>query len=74
MPRQTQSKGIAGAIAGLLIAVIPVLINLVSGVDITPDQLSSIGDALNAVLVAAGGLLMGWATVYFAPRNKTIEE
>lgn len=74
MQSETQHKGIAGAISGLIIALIPVLTSLFTGTDVAPDQLSSLGDALHLVAVAAAGLAVGWLTVYLAPRNRPIGE
>ena len=73
MKRETQSKAIAAAIAGLFVSVGPILINIVSGLDVTPDQLSTAREALNVLMLAVGGTAFAWATVWFAPRNKPIE-
>jgi hypothetical protein len=74
MQRETQSKGIGGAVSGFLVALIPILMSILSGTELAPDQVTSLREALNVLLVAGGGALVGWVTVYFAPRNKPIEE
>ena len=70
MQNETQHKAIAGAFAALLASVIPVLMAYFTGSDIDPmafETFSQAASSLGSLIVAA---LVGWVTVYFAPRNQ----
>ncbi|MGI9493896.1 MAG: hypothetical protein ACR2QF_15980 [Geminicoccaceae bacterium] len=66
---QTQTKAIAGALSGVLVAFIPVIMANLSGSDLLPEQLLALNNALNALMMLISGGIVGWVSVYFAPRN-----
>lgn len=73
LPDETQSKGIAGAVGAALAALIPVLVSFVTGSGIKVEQFTELSTALVAIATLGVSALLGWATVYFAPRNKPVE-
>lgn len=72
MKPETQTKAIAGSAAAFIASLVPIIIGLVTKSGYSAGQFSDFSDAaiaLGGSLVAA---LIGWAGVYFAPRNKPI--
>lgn len=73
MQKETQIKAVAGAASALVASLIPLITALLLGDDYTPGQFQEFSNALVTVSGTGVALIIGWAGVYFAPRNRPIE-
>lgn len=74
MNGQTAAKAWAGAASGVFIALITLVSSYFATGTVEPAALSGLGSAVGIFAEALIMAAVGYATVYFSPRNKDIEE
>lgn len=72
MRKETQTKAIAGSVAAFIASLVPIVMALVTGSDYSSAEFMQFSDAATALVSVVVGALLGWAGVYFAPRNKPL--
>ncbi len=71
---ETQGKAIAGAISAFFISIVPILLSFAGGPEVTDGQVSEAKSALEMLITVGGSTLVGWLFVYFAPKNKPLDD
>lgn len=74
MNRETQAKAFGGALSGVILALMALVNAWAQNGSVTPMALEGFGTALGVFAEVAVGAVVGYVTVYFAPRNKPVDE
>lgn len=71
--RETQNKAIAGALASFVGSIVPIVIATSSNTEPSIAEVENFKQELLILGSMVLSALVGWIGVYFAPRNKPIE-
>ena len=67
-PTETQSKAVAAALSGFLVAFVPLLVSSMSGEGVTADQMLTFKNSITMLF----STIVSYLFVYFAPKNQAL--